>query len=87
MASEQAIEIIKNYKKYLKKEGKLVIACPQEKGFTSDSTHIEFMDNRRLTEICEQTGFEVIKTFSFPFPRKWGKFFLYNESYLIGKIK
>jgi putative flippase GtrA/precorrin-6B methylase 2 len=87
MSSGQAVELIKKYKKNLRRNGKLVIACPQEKGFASDPTHVEFMDIQKLSEICKQAGFEIVKTFSFPFPRNCGKFFLYNESYLVGRIK
>ena len=85
MSLEQAVRLIKKYKKNLKQNGKLIIACPQEKGFASDPTHVEFMDNQKLAEVCRRAGFEIIKTFSFPFSRSFGKIFLYNESYLIGE--
>jgi len=71
----------------LKPEGKLIIITPQEAGFRSDSTHIEFMDFAKLKNILNQLGLIVLQEYSFPFSRLIGRFFTYNEFVLVGQKK
>ena len=63
----------------LKNHGKLVIITPQEAGFKSDATHVEFMNFAKLKAIARELDSKIIKQYSFPFPRIVGKLFKYNE--------
>jgi len=84
MTVADAVGVIRMYKPYLAKNARLVLITPQEKGFASDSTHVEFMDFEKLAMISEEAGFKPEKTYSFPFMRSLGKAFIYNEFVLIG---
>ena len=63
----------------LKPQGRLVLITPQELGFKSDSSHVEMMDFEKLNAIAEQLGLQTLKQYSFPFPRFFGYYFIYNE--------
>ncbi|MET0976502.1 MAG: methyltransferase domain-containing protein [Leifsonia sp.] len=79
MDRESDLRIIADYLPYLKKGGKVVLITPQERGYASDSTHVQFVDLAGLREIAEASGLVVDRAFSFPFPRAAGKAFTYNE--------
>jgi SAM-dependent methyltransferase len=64
---------------FLKSEGQLIVIAPQEAGFRSDPTHVEFMDFAKIRSAVRQAGFTVQREYSFPFPRPLGKVFRYNE--------
>jgi hypothetical protein len=57
----------------------VVLICPQERGYASDSTHIAFTDLAGLTDVAEQLGLTVHRRLSFPLPRSAGKVFPYDE--------
>lgn len=79
MKQKEVVELLKEYLPLLKSEGKLILITPQEAGYKSDPTHVEFMDFSTLQNITSQLGFEVFQEYSFPFPRVIGHFFIYNE--------
>lgn len=86
MKLEQAIELLLKYKPLLRKEGQLLIFTPQEKGYDSDTTHVEFMDFFKLEEIGRRAGFYKTACYSFPFPRLMGWIWIYNEFFYQGKL-
>ena len=69
----------------LRAGGRLVILCPQEAGFRSDATHVEFMDFDRLRRIASRLGLATERTYSFPFPRWAGRVFTYNEFVVVSR--
>lgn len=80
---EESIAILNDYLPYLKPGGKVFFICPQERGYASDETHIRFTDFDALRDLCEATGLTPVRQRSFPFPRKLGKTFIYNEFCLL----
>lgn len=78
-------DIIKYYLRFLRKQGKVVLIVPQERGFKTDYTHKVFMDFTDLSEMFEIYKLKIIRKCSFPFPRFTGRFFKYNESIVIGQ--
>lgn len=72
-------DVLRPYLAYLAPGAKLVLICPQERGFASDSTHTVFTDNARLKDLAEELGLQVERQYSFPLPRWTGKIFTYNE--------
>ena len=58
-------------------------ACPQERGYASDPTHVRFTDGNALAELAISVGLTPQPWFSFPFPRRAGKAFIYNEFCLL----
>jgi 2-polyprenyl-3-methyl-5-hydroxy-6-metoxy-1,4-benzoquinol methylase len=76
MAQQEVVETLRKYISLLKPQGKLIIITPQEAGFKSDSTHVEFMNFPKLRNIIGQLGCEIVKEYSFPFWRVTGFFFI-----------
>ncbi|MCT2586693.1 class I SAM-dependent methyltransferase [Actinophytocola gossypii] len=83
MPHADAIKILQGYLDYLAPDARLVLICPQERGYRSDSTHVEFADFDALTDVAHQLGFTRTRRQSFPLPRPAGKVFLYNEFVLV----
>jgi SAM-dependent methyltransferase len=79
MRRDEVIEVLKMYLGLLKPTAQLIMITPQEAGYRSDETHVEFMDFAKLRGIASELGFTVLKEFSFPFPRFAGHVFRYNE--------
>ena len=86
MHRSEAVDLVEEYLPYLRPGGRVVAITPQERGFASDPTHVEFLDENSVSEILEATGTRVERTFSFPFPRWAGGLFTYNESVTVGKL-
>lgn len=84
---EEAVEIINQYIKYLKQDGKIIIITPQERGYNSDPSHKLFFDFSKLKMLLSKLDCSVLKEYSFPFPRNIGKLFIYNEFVVVGVQK
>jgi SAM-dependent methyltransferase len=79
MRRDQLVELIREYLPQLRSGGKVILITPQEAGFRTDSTHVEFMDLRLLCGVSGELGLLPVRDFSFPFPRVFGRVFAYNE--------
>jgi len=77
--------VLESYLPYLKPGAKLVLICPQEKGYTTDHTHVRFVDEQGLRATARRLGFSPTREYSFPFPRATGKVFPYNEFVLMAQ--
>lgn len=75
----EAVALARRYQPLLKMGGRVILIAPQESGFRSDPTHVEFLDFTALREIAGDAGLQPTEEYSFPFPRFWGRFFRYNE--------
>jgi SAM-dependent methyltransferase len=84
MMRAEAVALLRGHLRWLKPRGRLIIICPQERGYRSDATHVEFMDFTALAWIAAQLGFVAERAYSFPFPRPFGRWFLYNEFVFVG---
>ena len=67
------------YLPYLRRGGKVLFICPQERGYASDPTHVAWTTGDDLQSLARTVGLEPVSNKSFPFPRAVGKVFLYNE--------
>ena len=79
MSKEDDIGLLEAYLPYLKPQGRLFVITPQEAGFRSDATHVQFVDFDVQRSIVEAAGFDVMRQYSFPLPRLVGRVFTYNE--------
>jgi 2-polyprenyl-3-methyl-5-hydroxy-6-metoxy-1,4-benzoquinol methylase len=75
----EATALVRGYLRYLRRPGKVVMITPQERGYASDATHVEFLDSSSLQAIAHECGLRVERSSSFPFPRIAGRWFTYNE--------
>jgi SAM-dependent methyltransferase len=85
VSQQDSDDIIAAYLPYLRPNGKLVLICPQEKGFPTDPTHIRWVNDAELRATGDRNGFSAIRNYSFPFPRFMGKLFTYNEFVYVGQ--
>lgn len=75
----QATEVLAPYVDLLSPGARVVLICPQERGYRSDATHVTFFDEDGLADLCGELGLAVERSYSFPFPRTVGRRFTYNE--------
>jgi SAM-dependent methyltransferase len=85
MTEDDAVSLLREYEPSLKTDGRLIVLCPQEAGFASDATHVEFMDFARLDRIGRRLGLTPERAYSFPLPRWAGRFFTYNEFVVVSR--
>jgi SAM-dependent methyltransferase len=86
MTRRESIQLLVEYLPYLNRRGKVVVFCPQELGFRSDETHVDFVDFGGASEIFSACGVQVGRQYSFPLPRAFGTVFPYNEFVTIGSL-
>jgi len=85
MRPPETMALIREHLGYLKPGGRVVLITPQEAGYRSDETHVEFVDFQVASKILDECGLKVSKQQSFPLPRWCGKLFKYNEFISIGE--
>lgn len=85
MTKSEALHLLRKYIHLVKLGGQLIMITPQEAGYKTDATHVEFMDFQKLNDISKQLGFATHREFSFPFPRFVGYVFIYNEFILVSR--
>ena len=78
MRAAQAAGLLRSYLDLLREGGRVVVETPQEAGFRSDRTHVEFMDFDKVEAALREAGLRIERRYSFPFPRFAGPFFKYN---------
>ena len=83
MRFDDAIMIIEKYLPCVK--NMIVIICPQEKGFKSDKTHVNFFNKSDIENILNSFGLKVVKSYSFPLRKQAGKIFIYNENIVVAR--
>lgn len=79
MTRQYAVAMLKEYLVYLRCNGQVILITPQERGYRSDPTHVEFMDFSAQAAIASAANLSVVRQYSFPFPRIFGNIFKYNE--------
>ena len=85
MRFAEAVELLRGYLPLLRPQGQLIVITPQEAGYRSDATHVEFFDFVRIEELLAALDLRSARHFSFPFPRSIGRLFKYNEFVVIAK--
>jgi SAM-dependent methyltransferase len=79
MREEAVVHLLREYLPLVRLRGRLVVITPQELGFRSDPTHVEFMDFARVASVVRAVGLTLERQYSFPLPRRCGRYFRYNE--------
>ncbi len=85
MTNDQAGTLVGAYLPYLRPRGKVVFVVPQEAGFASDDTHVEFVDEETIARIEGRHRLQSISTASFPFPKPAGRVFTHNETVAVSR--
>lgn len=85
MRNEEAVALVGEYLPYVRGEGALVVIVPQEAGYASDDTHVEFVGDDTLATIHDRYGLIPVSLRSFPFPRRAGRVFRHNETVAVAR--
>ena len=86
MSLSDASHLVREYLPYIAPGGRVIVIVPQEAGYASDDTHINFLDSSDVTTLMEDCELVEIRDYSFPFPRRLGKVFRYNETVVVGLV-
>lgn len=86
MPLPDAAELIRKYLPYVRAAGTLCLITPQEVGYRSDATHVQFADFAKLRELCETLGLTIRNESSFPLPRWAGRVFPHNEFVVVAEV-
>ena len=84
MSFAQAEALLKLYLPYLRPHGRVVLITPQQAGFASDPTHVEYFDFAALHALLHSVQVLPERQDSFPFPQAIGRWFVHNEFVVIG---
>ena len=87
MPRREAKDLVASYLAYVRPGGRAVFITPQEAGYRSDETHVEFTDLDALADIARASGLDVERRYSFPLPRPFGRVFRHNEFVLVGRVR
>lgn len=82
---DAGVALVNAYLPYVRPGGRVILITPQEAGYRSDGTHVEFMDAQKVIALCRRAGLTVMRSYSFPFPRPAGRFFTYNEFIVVAR--
>jgi 2-polyprenyl-3-methyl-5-hydroxy-6-metoxy-1,4-benzoquinol methylase len=74
------VELLNSYLPHLGDGGRVVLITPQERGQRSDATHVRLMDRAALDALAARCGLVIERISSFPLPRSFGRWFIYNET-------
>jgi SAM-dependent methyltransferase len=83
MTVAEAEELVRFYLPYIRPGGRVMLICPQRRGFATDDTHVQFFDLPALRALAGSLGLVVTRQYSFPLPELAGGIFAYNEYCLI----
>ncbi|MGA8255939.1 MAG: class I SAM-dependent methyltransferase [Nocardioides sp.] len=79
LPSGQAETLLADYIAALRPGGRVVMICPQERGYASDPTHVAWTTGDDLVDLARAVGLTPEPWRSFPAPRSVGRVFTYNE--------
>lgn len=85
MPIDVAVELLRPYLASVRAGGKVIIITPQERGFRSDPTHVEFTDFDALRALADRLDLAMESARSFPLPRAAGRAFTYNEFVVVAR--
>jgi SAM-dependent methyltransferase len=86
MEPDDAISLLRTYLPYLRPGGRIVVICPQPAGYRSDTTHVRYLDDAAMRELLTTVGTVPERSYSFPFPKAFGRVFKYNETVAVARL-
>ena len=69
MTREEARTLLESYLRFVRPGRRVLIICPQERGYASDATHVSFTTGADLVRLARVVGLRAERWSSFPFPR------------------
>ena len=86
MTGDDLRDFVRSYLACIRPGGKVVVICPQERGYATDASHQEFVDFEVTRQLADDLGLLVERQYSFPFPRRMGTLFVYNEFVTVATV-
>ncbi|GMR02603.1 MAG: hypothetical protein BMS9Abin20_0943 [Acidimicrobiia bacterium] len=86
MPDVDATDLVRCYLRYVRRGGKVIVIVPQEAGYASDETHVNFLDRDDVAAMLMTCGLRVDRSYSFPFPRAAGRIFRHNETVVVASM-
>jgi SAM-dependent methyltransferase len=83
MDRRSGVGLVRDYLPHLEPGGRVLFICPQERGYASDPTHVQFLDGPDLISLAQEAGLQPGRWRSFPLPRWAGTWFTYNELHVL----
>ena len=83
---QTGVDLVRSYLPDIADDGRVVLITPQERGQRSDPTHVRLMDARALRELADRCGLTIERISSFPLPRAFGRWFVYNETVTVARV-
>jgi 2-polyprenyl-3-methyl-5-hydroxy-6-metoxy-1,4-benzoquinol methylase len=87
LTRDEGVDLLSTWLPRLRRGGRVVLVCPQERGQRSDPTHVRFLGERELRDLATGAGIVDVHIRSFPLPRAFGRWWVHNESVLVGRIE
>jgi len=87
MPRQDAEDLVRGYLRYLRCGGQVIVVVPQEVGYASDDTHMNFLEADDVVAILAACGLSTVRNYSFPFPRAVGRVFRHNETVVVGRLE
>ena len=85
MEPHEASALVSSYLPYVKSGGAVVVICPQQRGYASDETHVNYLTADGIKEILRPLGLIITRSYSFPFPTFVGRIFTHNETIVLAR--
>lgn len=86
MSRSEAAALLILYLPAVRCGGKVVVVCPQPRGFRSDPTHVHYFSGAEITAVLAGVScLRPLRRWSFPFPSPAGTLFTYNESWVMAE--
>ncbi|MGA8210667.1 MAG: class I SAM-dependent methyltransferase [Nocardioidaceae bacterium] len=79
LTADEARALLRTYLGYLRPGGRVLMICPQQRGYATDATHVTYLTGSDLVDLAREVGLRARRWHSFPFPSAMGRFFAYNE--------
>jgi 2-polyprenyl-3-methyl-5-hydroxy-6-metoxy-1,4-benzoquinol methylase len=85
LTRDDAVDLLRTWLPRIRPGGRVVLICPQERGQRSDPTHVRFVDAGELRSLAADVGVIAEGVRSFPLPRRFGRWWVHNETVFVGR--
>jgi 2-polyprenyl-3-methyl-5-hydroxy-6-metoxy-1,4-benzoquinol methylase len=86
LSREEGLAVLQTWLPRMRAGSAIVLICPQERGQRSDATHVRFVDEEELRDMAQTLHITDLQLRSFPLPRRFGRWWVHNESVLVGRV-
>lgn len=78
-----AIDLLKTYLPYLKKQGRLVVILPHGKSYKNDPTHVVDFKMSHMQMVAKELNMLLLRQIFYPFPKFFSKYLVNDVIYVL----